>query len=96
MRPEFAPFRLELRTVAVKQLGKLSDLDAERIQGALERMAELGIGDIKDVGDDYPGKFRLRVRKLRISILTTGLLMSKPSRNVAKHINAVRGTNELD
>ena len=66
MRPEFAPFQLELRAVAVKQLGKLSDLDAERIQGALERMAELGIGDIKDVGDDYPGKFRLRVGKLRI------------------------------
>ena len=66
MRPEFAPFQLELRATAVKQLGKLSDLDAERINHALERMAELGIGDIKDVGDDYPGKFRLRVGKLRI------------------------------
>jgi mRNA-degrading endonuclease RelE of RelBE toxin-antitoxin system len=66
MRPEVAPYQLELRRSVQKQLNHLSDEDANRIAESLERMAELGIGDVKDIGDDYTGRYRLRVGDWRV------------------------------
>ena len=66
MRPDTAPYLVEVRRGAQKQLARLSDEDANRIVEALFRMAELGIGDVKDIGADYAGKYRLRVGNWRI------------------------------
>jgi mRNA-degrading endonuclease RelE of RelBE toxin-antitoxin system len=66
MRPEVAPYQLEFRRSVQKQMDRLSDEDANRIAESLERMAELGIGDVKDIGGDYTGRYRLRVGHWRI------------------------------
>jgi mRNA-degrading endonuclease RelE of RelBE toxin-antitoxin system len=66
MRPELAPYVVEIRRSAQKQLDRLSDEDASRIEEALLRMAELGIGDVKDIGDDYAGRYRMRVGSWRV------------------------------
>jgi mRNA-degrading endonuclease RelE of RelBE toxin-antitoxin system len=66
VRPELAPYELALGKTFQKQLSHLSDQDAERVAVALQRLSLEGIGDIKDVGDDMSGAFRLRVGSLRI------------------------------
>jgi mRNA-degrading endonuclease RelE of RelBE toxin-antitoxin system len=66
MRRELAPYLVEIRKGAQKQLDRLSDEDTTRIVEALFRMAELGIGDVKDIGDDYAGNYRMRVGSWRI------------------------------
>jgi mRNA-degrading endonuclease RelE of RelBE toxin-antitoxin system len=64
--PEFAPFTLEIRRNVEKQLDKLSDQDTLRIVEALDRLALLGMGDIKDIGEDYPCRYRFRIGGWRI------------------------------
>jgi mRNA-degrading endonuclease RelE of RelBE toxin-antitoxin system len=66
VRPEFAPYTVEIRRGLEKQLDQVSDQDALRIVEALERLGIFGIGDVKDVGQDYPGRYRLRVGHWRI------------------------------
>jgi mRNA interferase RelE/StbE len=66
MRPEVAPYQIDIRRTAQKQLDRLSDEDADRIAESLQRMAQLGIGDVKDIGDDYAGRYRLRVGDWRV------------------------------
>ena len=66
MRPEFAPYTLEIRRNVEKQFDKLSDQDVLRIVEALDRLALLGMGDIKDIGEDYPGRYRFRVGSWRV------------------------------
>ena len=66
MRPEFAPYTLEIRRSVEKQFDKLSDQDTLRIIEALDRLALLGMGDIKDIGEDYPGRYRFRVGSWRV------------------------------
>ncbi len=66
MRPEIAPYQLEIRRSVQKQLNHMSDEDAVRLVESLERMAQLGIGDVKDIGDAYTGRYRLRVGDWRV------------------------------
>ncbi len=66
VRPEFAPYELALGKPFQKQLAHLSDQDATRVAVALQRLSLEGLGDIKNVGDDMAGAFRLRVGSLRI------------------------------
>jgi mRNA-degrading endonuclease RelE of RelBE toxin-antitoxin system len=66
VRVELAPLSLEIDRPARKQIAKLSVQNAERLLLALENMALTGEGDVKDVGNDFPGDFRLRVGDLRV------------------------------
>jgi mRNA-degrading endonuclease RelE of RelBE toxin-antitoxin system len=66
VRPEFAPYEFMLAKAFQKQLDRLSNQDLERIGDALQRLSLEGLGDIKDVGDDMAGAFRLRVGAWRI------------------------------
>ncbi len=72
IRPELTPYELGLSKAFQKQLAHLSDQDAERVSLALQRLALEGLGDVKDVGDDMNGAFRLRVGSLRIFLDTEG------------------------
>jgi mRNA-degrading endonuclease RelE of RelBE toxin-antitoxin system len=75
VRPEFAPYTVEIRRSLEKQLEQISDQDAMRIADALERLGILGMGDVKDVGQDYPGRYRLRVGNLRIYFDVVGRII---------------------
>jgi mRNA-degrading endonuclease RelE of RelBE toxin-antitoxin system len=66
VRPEFAPYQIFLGKAFQKQFDQLSDSSIRRVATALEKLALEGRGDIKNVGDDLPGAFRLRVGGLRI------------------------------
>jgi mRNA-degrading endonuclease RelE of RelBE toxin-antitoxin system len=66
VRPELVPYELALSKSFQKQFAHLSDQDATRVAGALQRLSLEGLGDVKDVGDDMAGAFRLRVGSLRI------------------------------
>jgi mRNA-degrading endonuclease RelE of RelBE toxin-antitoxin system len=66
IRPELAPYRLELSRNARKELEQLSAENAERVAAALVALCESGTGDIKDLGEGYIGAYSLRVGSLRV------------------------------
>lgn len=57
---------------ALKDMESLTPLDQRRVLDAVERFAASGIGDVRALGGQWRGRFRLRVGKWRAIFLKEG------------------------